>query len=226
MKQSRRDFLIRTTCAGLSMAAAQTSLKKLGLMNLYARPSAPTDYRAMVCIFLDGGNDSNNMIVPTDSYYGQYAAARPAGSGLQIPNVGQPGGLVAVNAPPSLGGRAFGFHPSLAELASLYNQNKVGVISNVGPLVVPVTQANIDSKPTPYSLFSHSDQIDCWQTGRADQRISTGWGGRSADVTINCNGGSRLSDDHDDFRRLHILRRRRTAAARDRHGRPRPGPGA
>src|SRR4029453_19350665 len=86
LKQSRRDFLIRTTCAGLSAAAAQASLNKLGLMNLYARPSAPSDYRALVCIFLDGGNDSNNMIVPRDSYWtNQYAVARPVSSGLQIP---------------------------------------------------------------------------------------------------------------------------------------------
>jgi uncharacterized protein (DUF1501 family) len=97
---------------------------------------------------------------------------------------------VALNNPPALGGRAFGLHPSLPELAALYNVNKLAVVSNVGPLVVPVTQANIDSKPTPYSLFSHSDQIDCWQTGRADQRIATGWGGRTTDVTLNCNGGS------------------------------------
>lgn len=195
MKQSRREFLIRTTCAGLSAAAAQASLKKLGLMNLYARPSAPTDYRALVCIFLDGGNDSNNLIVPRDSYYTtQYAVARPANSGLQIPV----GSLLPINDPPSLGGRTFGFHPSLVDdpttlypgLASLYNQGRLAVVSNVGPLVVPVTQANIDSNPTPYSLFSHSDQIDCWQTARADQRIATGWGGRAADVTLNCNGGS------------------------------------
>jgi uncharacterized protein (DUF1501 family) len=191
MTQSRREFLVRTTCAAMSAAAAQASLQKLGLMNLYARPSAPTDYRAMVCIFMDGGNDSNNMIVPTDSYYdSQYAIARPGSSGLQIPQVGQPGGLVSVGAPASLGGRTFGFHPSLVELASLYGQNRIGVIANVGPLVVPVNQGNIDSKPTPYSLFSHSDQVDCWQTGRADQRIATGWGGRSADIVVNCNNGS------------------------------------
>src|SRR5262245_29000254 len=187
LKQSRRDFLIRTTCAGLSAAAAQASLKKLGLMNLYAKPSAPTDYRALVCVFLDGGNDSNNMIVPRDSYYtNQYAAARPPSSGLQIPLAS----LVPINNPPALGGRTFGLHPSLPEVAALYNANKVAVVSNVGPPVVPVTQANIDSKPTPYSLFSHSDQIDCWQTARADQRIATGWGGRTTDVTLDCNAGS------------------------------------
>ena len=130
MKQSRRDFLIRTTCAGLSAAAAQASLKKLGLMNLYARPSAPTDYRALVCIFMDGGNDSNNMVVPRDSYYtNQYAIARPQSSGLQLPL----GSLLPVNNPPSLGGRAFGFHPGLGDdpvtfypgLASLYNTGKL-----------------------------------------------------------------------------------------------------
>ena len=186
-KQSRRDFLVRTTCAGLSAAAAQASLTKLGLMNLYAKPSAPTDYRALVCVFLDGGNDSNNMVVPTDSYYtNQYAVARPVNSGLQIPV----GNLVGLNAPASLGGRTFGLHPSLPEMAALYNQNRVAIISNVGPLVVPVNQGNIDNLPTPYSLFSHSDQIDCWQTGRADQRIATGWGGRTTDATLDCNGGS------------------------------------
>ena len=187
MTQSRREFLIRTTCAGLSAAAAQASLRKLGLMNLYARPSAPTDYRAMVCIFMDGGNDSNNMVIPSDTFWdNQYAVARPANSGIQIAK----GSLAALNAPPSLGGRTFGLHPNLAEVAGLFNQNKLAVVTNVGPLVVPVNQSDIDSKPTPYSLFSHSDQIDCWQSGRSDQRIATGWGGRSADATINCNGGS------------------------------------
>lgn len=187
LSQSRREFLIRTTCAGLSAAVAQASIRKLGLMNLYARPSAPSDYRALVCVFLNGGNDSNNMVVPRDSFWNtQYAVARPASSGLQIPAAN----LVPINNPVSLGGRSFGFHPSLPELATLYNANRLAVVSNVGPLVVPVNQNNIDSKPTPYSLFSHSDQIDCWQTGRSDERISSGWGGRSADATLTCNGGS------------------------------------
>lgn len=187
LTQSRRDFLIRTTCAGLSAAVAQASIRKLGLMSLYARPSGPSDYRALVCVFLNGGNDSNNVIVPRDSFWNtQYAVARPGSSGLQIPV----GNLVPVNNPASLGGRAFGFHPGLPELATLYNANRLAVVSNVGPLVVPVNQGNIDSKPTPYSLFSHSDQIDCWQTGRSDERISTGWGGRTNDATLNCNGGS------------------------------------
>lgn len=187
LTQSRREFLIRTTCAGLSAAVAQASLRKLGLMNLYAKPSSPSDYRALVCVFLNGGNDSNNMVVPRDSFWNtQYAVARPGSSGLQLPVAS----LVPINNPASLGGRSFGFHPSMPELATLYNANRLAVVSNVGPLVVPVNQGNIDSKPTPYSLFSHSDQIECWQSGRSDERISTGWGGRSTDATLTCNGGS------------------------------------
>ncbi len=187
MKQSRREFLARTTCAALSAAAAQASLKKFGLMNLYAKPSAPSDYRALVCIFLQGGNDGNNMVIPKDAtYYAQYQAARPASSGLNIPS----GSLATLNPAASLPGRSFGLHPNLAELAARFNSNQLAIVSNVGPLVVPVTQSNIDNKPTPYSLFSHSDQVDCWQTGRSDQRIPTGWGGRSGDAVVTCNSGS------------------------------------
>ncbi len=188
MSQSRRDFLRRTTCAALSAAAAQAGIRKLGLLNLHARPLAPSDYRALVCVFLDGGNDGNNLIVPSDtSHYNQYLAARPIAGGLGLDAVN----LLAINTPPSFGGtgRSFGFHPSLPELQTLFNANKLAVVCNVGPLVEPVTLAEIasDSKPLPYSLFSHSDQISCWATARADLRIPTGWGGRIADATLACN---------------------------------------
>ena len=170
MKQSRREFLIRTTCAGLSAAAAQASLRRLGLMNLYARPKAPTDYRALVCIFMDGGNDSNNLVVPRDSYYtNQYAIARPANSGLQIPL----GSLLPVNNPPSLGGRSFGFHPSLADdpvtfypgLASLYNAGKLAVVSNIGRSLSsgPI---NIQISVQPRMIPSAPSWRDCAMTDR------------------------------------------------------------
>ncbi|MEP6993418.1 MAG: DUF1501 domain-containing protein [Acidobacteriota bacterium] len=191
MAHSRRDFLARTTCAALSAAAAQASMRKLGLMNLLAKPSGPTDYRALVCIFLDGGNDGNNLIVPTDSaHYNEYLAARPLSSGLGL----DAASLLQVGTPPSFTGtgRTFGFHPSLIELQSLYTQSKLGVVCNVGPLVEPLTQADyVDgTKPVPYSLFSHSDQVSCWQTSQAVQPIATGWGGRMADATIGCNSAS------------------------------------
>jgi uncharacterized protein (DUF1501 family) len=192
MAHSRRDFLRRTSCAALSAAAAQASIRRLGLMSLYARPSAPSDYRALVCIFLDGGNDSNNMIVPTDTahYSNEYLIARPLASGLGL----DAATLLDIGTPPSLNGsgRTFGFHPNMPELRSLYTQNRLAVVCNVGPLVEPLTQDDYvnGTKPTPYSLFSHSDQIDCWQTSQASLRIPTGWGGRIADATAACNSTS------------------------------------
>ena len=191
MAHSRRDFLARTTCAALSAAAAQASFRKLGLMNLLAKPSGPADYRALVCIFLDGGNDPNNLIVPIDTaHYNEYLAARPFSSGLGL----DAANLLSVGTPPSFAGtgRSFGFHPSLTEIQSLYTQGKVAAICNVGSLVEPLTQSDYvnGTKPTPYSLFSHSDQVSCWQTSDATQPIATGWGGRLADATVGCNTGS------------------------------------
>ena len=80
----------------------------------------------------------------------------------------------------------------MPEMVNLYNANKIAVVTNVGPLVVPMSQAEYigNSKPKPYALFSHSDQVQAWESGRADIKISTGWGGRSADAVATCNAGS------------------------------------
>jgi uncharacterized protein (DUF1501 family) len=191
MSHSRRDFLVRTTCATLGIAAFQGTFQKLGLMNALATPNSVTsNYRALVCVFLAGGNDGNNMVIPTDSYYTSYATPRPT---IAIGPAGTSGGVLPLGAPPaSLGGRTFGFHPNMPELVSLYDAGKLAVINNVGPLVHPMTQAEYmsNSVPKPYALFSHSDQVQAWQSGRADIKISTGWGGRSADAVATCNAGA------------------------------------
>lgn len=185
MSHSRRDFLVRTTCAALGAAAFQGTVRQFGLANLFATPpdSVTGNYRALVCVFLNGGSDSNNLIIPTDSYYTSYATPRPT---IAIPQ----GSVLPLAAPPaSLGGRTFGFHPNMPEMVSLYNTNKLAVVTNVGPLVMPMSQAEYmaGSKPKPYALFSHSDQVQAWQSGRSDIKISTGWGGRSADAVATCN---------------------------------------
>lgn len=184
MKTNRREFLVRTGCASLGAMALSAGFKKLGLMNLYAQQAnVASDYRALVCIFLAGGNDATNMVVPLDATgYGAYAAAR-ASSGLAIPQAA----LFPVSAP--LVGTPFGFHPSLPELATLYGLGKVAVVCNVGPLVQPTTRATYQSGAArrPYQLFSHSDQVEIWQSGRADTRTQTGWGGRAADRIVSLN---------------------------------------
>ena len=188
MSHSRRDFLFRTTCAALGATALQGTVRKFGLANLLATPpnGVSGNYRALVCVFLQGGNDSNNMVIPTDSYYTSYANQRPTVS-IPLGNV-----LPLANPPASLGGRTFGFHPNMPEMVSLYNANKMAVVTNVGPLVVPMSQSEFinNTKPRPYALFSHSDQVNAWESGRADIKISTGWGGRTADAVSTCNAAS------------------------------------
>jgi uncharacterized protein (DUF1501 family) len=186
MTHSRRDFLVRTTCAALGAAAFQGTVRQFGLANLFATQASITgNYRALVCVFLNGGNDANNMVIPNDAPgYAAYSAAR-ASSGLAIAQ----GNLLPINNPPSMGGAAFALHPSMPELQSLFNQNRLAIACNVGPLVHPMTQAEYinNSVPKPFALFSHSDQVQCWQTARADIKVGTGWGGRAADATVSCN---------------------------------------
>ncbi len=185
MEQTRRDFLKRTGCMALGAAAFSAGFEKFGLISAHAMTSAPTDYRALVCIFLSGGNDSNNMVVPLDTTgYGAYSAVRNP-SGLAL---GQ-AQLLPIT-PPSIGTQ-FGLHPGLPELQTLWSQTKLAVVANVGPLVQPLTKAQYQSGGArPYQLFSHSDQVAQWQTSRSDNRTQVGWGGATADKTISFNGGS------------------------------------
>ncbi|HWZ84823.1 MAG TPA: DUF1501 domain-containing protein [Thermoanaerobaculia bacterium] len=192
MSHSRRDFLLRTTCAALGAAAFQGTVKKFGLANLLATPnSVGGNYRALVCVYMNGGNDSNNLIIPTDSYYTSYASPRPT-LAIPLPGPGTGKILPFAASPPSMGGRTFGMHPNTPELVNLFNANKLAVVTNVGPLVMPMSQAEYmnNSKPKPYALFSHSDQVQAWESGRSDIKISTGWGGRSADAVATCNAAS------------------------------------
>jgi len=190
---SRRDFLRRTGCTAASVAAIATGLDRLGMVNVLA---APTDYRALVCVFMSGGNDSHNMIVPLEASgpfaYSGYQAVRGA-SGLAI----APASLLPIQVP-AFGNAQFGLHPSFApatatspSLQGIWSLGKLAVVSNVGPLVEPLTQAQYKSSgKKPYQLFSHSDQVTQWQTSVSNTRGQTGWGGRIADRVVSLNGGN------------------------------------
>ncbi len=177
MHVTRREFLLQTghACVGYALGAAAfvAGVERFSLINLLAQGS---DYRALVCVFLAGGNDGNNMVVPaTTTEYDAYAAARSA-SGLGIAR-----DMLLPITPLSIG-TPFGLHPSLSELATLWTDQKLSVVCNVGPLVQPLTRQDYQSgAPRPYQLFSHSDQVAQWQTSIADRVGQTGWGGRTAD---------------------------------------------
>ncbi|MCC6361969.1 MAG: DUF1501 domain-containing protein [Bryobacterales bacterium] len=166
---SRRKFL-RLGCCSLSTLTVASQFSRLGLLSANAQSTG--DYKALVCIFLFGGNDSNNMVVPVSTQYAQYAQVRgplaiPQAQLLQIPT---PGGAV------------YGLHPSLAAIHPLWAQNKLAVAANVGMIVKPTTRAQYlaGSVPVPSNLFSHSDQTSEWQTAMP-LGGTTGWGGRIAD---------------------------------------------
>jgi uncharacterized protein (DUF1501 family) len=190
---SRRDFLRRGGCA-LGAAALLSGLDQFGLINALAQtgPDALTGYKALVCIFLSGGNDGNNMVIPVDDY-SSYSAARNA-AGLAIPQANLQ--LLNPLPTPQINGTHFGFHPSMPELKDLFNQNKVAVLCNVGTLVQPLTraqyQSNSVSNPKPYQLFSHSDQVNQQQTAVSLTPAQSGWGGRTADRLNGVNAGAAL----------------------------------
>jgi len=154
-------------------------------------PQAATEYRALVCVFMNGGNDGNNMLVSLDQYDG------PAGSLVEgYSNVRNAAGLAIPKASlhpvsPASGG-SYGFHPNMPEMQTLFNQGKLAVLCNNGPLVEPLTRTTYQNGTgkKPLQLFSHSDQVGLFQTAIANTVSQTGWGGRLADKTQGLNGSA------------------------------------
>jgi uncharacterized protein (DUF1501 family) len=185
---TRRDFTANSLRLGAGLGAASLAIRDLRLINsALAAQGTPTGYKALVCVFLDGGNDANNWIVPTDSTtYAQYASIRdnltmPSSSLLTL-RTGTSGASPAYQ---DTDGHTYGFHPACSGLRTLFGEKKLGVIFNVGTIVRPLTRAQYNSGLAafrPPQLFSHSDQVTQWQTGIPDAPPATGWGGRIADL--------------------------------------------
>ncbi len=195
---SRREFIRRAACAAVGTVAMSSAIRDLRFMNAAVAQSNVSDYKALVCIFLAGGNDSNNLIVPTiTSEYNNY-------SSIRTPVIALPqGSLLNLIAPSSGGGgnyvdpagHSFGFHPACPELATLFTEGKLAALFNVGTLVYPMTrtQYQTNSVKKPPQLFSHSDQVTQWQTSIPDQQPLTGWGGRCADLLNAANANNSVS---------------------------------
>lgn len=187
MPASRRDFLRKSLRAALGGASAISALGSLRLISAAAaqRPYLFGDYKALVCVFLFGGNDSFNTLVPVSgSERGDYAASRGA--------IAVPAAELHALTPVAGGGPAnYGLHPAMSELAALFNTGKAALVANVGGLLYPITQAQYQAGtvPVPPQLFSHSDQSVQWQTSRPDDAGANGWGGRVADLLQSSNSG-------------------------------------
>jgi uncharacterized protein (DUF1501 family) len=175
---NRRDFLRHM--GGIGAGAALAHFGLLGSRAL----AAPGDYKALVCIFLTGGNDGNNTIVPIDiAGYANYSAIRgplalPRANLVPLPEVG--------------GALRFGLHPGLTAWQSIWNAGQMAVLLNTGTLLQPLTLAQYQASTSvrPLNLFSHIDQQHQWQTAISDTSSNTGWGGRIADQLATVNAAS------------------------------------
>ena len=180
--RSRREFL-RDTVRSITALGATGAMAGFGEMNALA--AGGSRYQALVCVFLLGGNDGHNTVIPiatSQQNYGQYQKYR---GGLTISQ----GSLLPILN----GADTYGLHPSLPEIQGLYSQGKVAVLANVGMLVEPITRAvylSNNSAIVPSALFSHSDQSNQWQTAIPNGIASSGWGGRITDLMQGQNGGA------------------------------------
>ncbi len=183
---SRRFFL--QGCSALGTLGLTSTIGNLRLINAAAAAeSGLGDYKALVCVFLYGGNDSMNLLVPTsEPEYGIYAQDRqnlalPKGSLLNMGDLGD--------------GRTFGMPPETSALRDLFNEGALAFAANVGTLLYPMTKADYLNKtlPRPPQLYSHNDQQHQWQTSIPDLTERSGWGGKMADLLYNLNDNSQLS---------------------------------
>jgi uncharacterized protein (DUF1501 family) len=178
---TRRSFL-KTTCCTAAAGVAAASFTRLGLVSAYAQGSS--DYKALVCIFLFGGNDANNMIVPySSSDYANYASIR---AGLALAK----GSLLPVQ-PKSLSS-AYAFHPKFVEIQKLFNGGQLAALVNAGTLVQPTTRDQYLNGLVnlPQNLYSHADQQQQMQTATLSTFADVGWGGKLADKMQALYGGT------------------------------------
>jgi len=164
-----RRFLLEKGFKLATTVGAAASLGHLGKISAFAE-TAPAGYKALVCVFLFGGNDSNNMVVPmSGAAASQYNTLRAN---------------LAIKNPLALGSTGYGLHPNMTALANLYSRGNVALNFNVGTLVTPLTRSQYQkgSGKAPANLFSHADQQQEWQTAAPLENLTTGWGGRVADL--------------------------------------------
>ncbi len=217
----RRRFLGQASCAGLGYLTFMNTLLNLKAINAAAISNSSVadnfnDYKAIVCILLAGGNDSFNMLVPYNTqHYDEYVTARQGlhttgNGGLALAKLAQYDGMnnlvvgtgldlgtLMVDAMNNIyvkGNRNWAVHPVMDRVRDLFRDDKLAFLSNIGTLVYPTTKTQYENEQNlPIGLFSHSDQIQQWQTGIPHERGAKGWAGKMADLIGDCNGNQNIS---------------------------------
>jgi uncharacterized protein (DUF1501 family) len=172
---SRRRFLRAAAAAGIGGAA----LGPFAQLQALAQSASGEDYRALVCLFMFGGNDGNNLLLPYEpADHARYATLRS--------NLALARDTLRPIAPTNTGGTQYALHPAFAGLQSLFAAGKAAMLPNIGPLMVPTTKAQWSARsvPLPSNLFSHSDQQAAWQSDILDTPGRSGWGGRMLERVV------------------------------------------
>lgn len=192
LSNSRRRFLQQAGMATFGLTTMGSSIFKLNTIKAALANSSSLnsddEYRALVCLFQTGGNDSFNMLMPYgQAEYNEYATTR---SNLAIDRDDMR--QIMTNTGD---GKSYGVHPAMEGVQNLFNSGKLSFLTNVGPMIRPVTKPEFEAGqvPLPLGLFSHSDQIAHWESGRPGERPNLGWGGRLAEMVQNCNTNNGIS---------------------------------
>jgi uncharacterized protein (DUF1501 family) len=202
---TRREFLWQGACAALTATGIADSIWNLRMINAATAAAAtqPSPYKALVCIFLFGGNDGNNLLIATDdvtdpnpALANRFTKYKNARGVLALAAPGATNGILPLSATNVPSGQTYGIHPNCPELAGLFNvDGKLALLANVGTLLAPATKADYTNRTSaiPPQLFSHSDQQIEWQTNIEDQPPKTGWGGRTADLLYSMNSSNSVA---------------------------------
>jgi uncharacterized protein (DUF1501 family) len=192
-EHSRRQFLRTASMASMAGLYASPFLLELNSLAAMAQGAGTSDYRALVCVFLQGGNDGHGTVIATDpDSYSAFSQARSGASGLAYPM----SELLPINLRTPQSGRTFALNPALVGVQNLFNAGRAAIVANTGTLIAPATKAqvNASSVPLPASLFSHFDQTAAWQAiiSNGGSAEHVGWGGAVADLieSMNMNSNS------------------------------------
>jgi uncharacterized protein (DUF1501 family) len=195
-EHTRRDFLCKSACTIAGGVAAGVA-PQFGMLSSALAQSTITGYKAIICLYLGGGSDSFNMLIPTNpARHDEYVTARGGlyvgnAASLGIPRSGGAAPAGSLPAALNLLGAEYGLNPACGGLQNLYNQGRLAFVSNVGPLIEPMTRATFSARRRPPQLYSHSDQSFLWNTGNsANSQTTIGWGGL---IAGRVNAGSALT---------------------------------
>jgi uncharacterized protein (DUF1501 family) len=188
---SRRQFLRNAAMASMAGMSVSPFLIEMNSVAAMAQQNNSSGYKALVCIFLSGGNDGHGTVIATDSAsFNAFTQARSGAPGLAY----SMGDLLPISLKTPQNGRSFALNPYLGGVQNLFNAGRAAVVANTGTLVAPVTKAQIqnNSVPLPASLYSHFDQTAAWQgiVANSGSGVHTGWGGAMADLIASMNSNS------------------------------------